>query len=144
MWHMEHGDIPHGLYVLHICDNPICVNPKHLYLGSAADNARDRDSRGRHQTRVLSDAQVVEIRRRAASGSEISFLAEEYRVHSMTIYNICRGKSHRGGRKGKLTNLQKFRMADVYTYGNHTYRSLSLMYHTSFTTIWKVLKSLEK
>lgn len=49
-WAITHGPIPGDLCVLHHCDNPLCCNPGpgHLFLGTQADNAHDRDRKGRH------------------------------------------------------------------------------------------------
>ena len=44
---LTYGSIPTGLYVLHACDNPPCVNPVHLFLGTQLDNVADRDNKGR-------------------------------------------------------------------------------------------------
>jgi hypothetical protein len=42
-----HGSVPNGLCVLHICDNPRCVRVEHLFLGTRADNNKDRTTKGR-------------------------------------------------------------------------------------------------
>jgi hypothetical protein len=71
-YNLYNGSVPTGLYVLHKCDNPNCVNPEHLFLGSQSDNMQDMVSKGRQSvlkgelspTCKLSDAQVIEIRRR--------------------------------------------------------------------------------
>lgn len=46
-WESEAGPIPSGMFVLHRCDNPPCCNPRHLFLGTQADNLRDMWSKGR-------------------------------------------------------------------------------------------------
>lgn len=48
-WELHKGAIPQGLFVLHNCDNPKCVNPEHLRLGTQKDNVQDQFDRGRHR-----------------------------------------------------------------------------------------------
>jgi hypothetical protein len=47
-WFLTHGDLPHDLLVCHRCDNPPCVRPEHLFLGTSKDNNRDRAGKWRH------------------------------------------------------------------------------------------------
>lgn len=70
-WCLAHGSPPGTLEVMHSCDNPPCVNPAHLSLGTAKDNALDSKRKGRrarprgmrHPSCKLTESQVVEIRR---------------------------------------------------------------------------------
>ncbi len=65
------GAIPQGMFVCHRCDNPQCVNPAHLFLGTNTDNVRDMDAKGRrvnnqpkgsaHGSAKLNEAKAAEI-----------------------------------------------------------------------------------
>lgn len=78
-----------GMQICHTCDNPACINPRHLFLGSASDNARDRDDKGRRDTRrgqiskKLTESQVREIRN--LTHMTCRELAERYKVHPNSI-----------------------------------------------------------
>jgi hypothetical protein len=82
--------IPEGEVVRHRCDNPACINPKHLVLGSQYDNVRDMMRRHRHISGFakLNPDKVVEIRERMALGALQYEVAVDYRVTERTVQNI--------------------------------------------------------
>lgn len=89
------GPIPHGMFVLHACDNPPCVNPAHLRAASNAENVRDRSLRARQARGAtiglakLSEAQVREIRALlAAGGMSQRAIAARFGVSQYQVYAI--------------------------------------------------------
>lgn len=100
-YEIHHGPIPPKMCVRHTCDNPPCVNPAHLVLGTRVDNNRDRDERGRqvaplgeaHGMHKLTLEQVHEIRSAAAGGQSKASLARRYGISEGHTYRIVSGDS---------------------------------------------------
>lgn len=96
-WEFANGPVPDGLFVLHACDNPPCVNPSHLFLGTALDNGNDaaakgRSPRGERNGRAkLTESEVEEIRRIYASGGVLQkTIAAKYGVTQSHISTVVR------------------------------------------------------
>src|SRR3990167_4175742 len=110
-WELTHGPIPKSMCVLHHCDNPPCVRPDHLFLGTKGDNLRDMTRKGRHWCKTrpelikrgenkpqhkLTEAQVREIRTRHIPNIVGSpQLAREYGVDHKLILAIVNRKAWR-------------------------------------------------
>lgn len=88
------GTIPAGMKVLHRCDTPACVNPDHLFLGTHADNSKDKVSKGRHAVgerfphAKLTAALVLEIRDLFSQGVPKTELADRYGVGVNAISRV--------------------------------------------------------
>jgi hypothetical protein len=82
--------------VLHKCDNKKCVNPEHLYAGDRWQNARDASERNRLPTGLancqtkLTEVQVIEIKRRVASGESMLSVSRDFPVSYPAIRQIIR------------------------------------------------------
>jgi hypothetical protein len=109
-WILHNGAIPKGLFVLHECDNPPCVNPRHLKLGTHGQNCADMVARGRscvgdrqwqrkyphlrkrgsrHHNSKLIEEQVLEIRRAYSAREENQYeLAARFGVSQVLIGKI--------------------------------------------------------
>lgn len=116
---MANGAIPDGMLVLHNCpsgDNPRCVNPRHLWLGTQQQNVRDMDAKGRrargdrsgsrlhperlprgenHTRAKLTEDAIRAIRRRAAQGESQTALSREFAVSTGRICDIVHVKAWR-------------------------------------------------
>ena len=97
-WQLHNGPVPDGLCVLHICDNPPCVRPDQLFLGTKLDNARDREAKGRgrqpkgeaHHNAKLTQEAVLAIRARRAQGEFCRIIAADYNVTTGLVSQIAR------------------------------------------------------
>lgn len=97
-WELHNGEIPNGLHVLHRCDNPRCVRPDHLFLGTNADNMADKVSKRRHRTpngegngsAKLTTEAVFQIRSQYESGLSQSNIAAAFGVSQTLVSAIVR------------------------------------------------------
>jgi len=98
------GQIPPGLLVCHKCDNPPCVRPDHLFLGTAKDNNIDMFQKGRanklkgsaHWKTSLTEKQVLEIRQKYKPRKYSSYrLGVEYGISQQTAHLIATKKTWR-------------------------------------------------
>lgn len=109
-WTLLRGPIPAGMMVCHKCDNGLCVNPNHLFLGTAKDNAADMRNKGRagdqrftrppkfkrrtHCTLTLDDARAIR-REYAQGGISLAQIGEQYSLSRSMICRVVKGDRYK-------------------------------------------------
>ena len=99
-WELHYGPIPDGLVVMHTCDNPPCVNPAHLRIGTIGDNNRDRSNKGRgrenrqsgtdNPNAKLQESDVREIIAALREGETQMAIASRFGVKQPQVSRIAR------------------------------------------------------
>lgn len=106
MYFIKKGPIPYGMNVCHKCDNPDCVNPGHLFLGTQKENVTDMIKKGRYYcgvpnrgedcpASILRKEEVLEIRRLSKLGIRQREIATKFNIKQANISNIVTRKSWR-------------------------------------------------
>jgi hypothetical protein len=98
-WTLHHGQIPDGMSICHHCDNPPCVRPDHLFVGTHGDNCRDKISKGREAhvrgsengQAKLTEAEVLQIRALAPTMLQQQ-IADKFGISRKQIWAIVHRK----------------------------------------------------
>jgi hypothetical protein len=98
-WELHNGPVPKGLFVCHSCDNPPCVNPQHLFVGTALDNNMDKAQKGRASrgeqrwNARLTPRGVQKIRSLHRRGIDKTAIAQSMGLGRTTVHAVLEGRT---------------------------------------------------
>lgn len=163
-YELFHGEAPGKGFVCHTCDNKLCVNPAHLYLGTPATNLADALERGRFPIgedagqAKLSEEQVKDVFTLWNNGKTQEEIADLYGVSGTTIHAIIAGRNwkhvprprlrqpprvHVWGSKhpnSKLTDDKVREIRRLHAAGGYTFAALARRYGVSLSLVSKIVK----
>lgn len=148
------GEDPGERDVLHRCDNPPCVRPSHLFLGTHAENMADAVSKSRMPgRRSLTDAEVAELRALYREGLSGRALAVRFGISQQQANRLASGASRVEGAvvpawrtagyatpHSKLTVTQEQDVRDAYAAGGTSLRKLAARYGVSMAVVQRILR----
>jgi len=127
-WRVYNGEIPDGIFVCHKCDNPKCINPEHLFLGTALDNTTDMDKKGRctrasgndHYKATLNINTVSEIKKDIINGFTKAEIMAKYHIGDSKYSEIRKGRSWKNvlpmiPKKDKSKKVKRYSLEDMET-----------------------------
>lgn len=155
------GPVPNGMLVCHRCDTPSCINPKHLFLGTSADNVHDMVAKGRgvnprgeeHVQARITNADVAEMRRLRQTGMSYGAIGKQFGMCPAAASDVIVGRRWGHLKSGldlpriaslrlKLNDDTLAEIAGALDRGE-TQRSVAARYHVSqgsisrATTAWR-------
>lgn len=151
MWSALYGTLPSHIYVCHRCDNPLCINPEHLFAGTAKDNNTDRAKKGRsfrpkgqlNPMSKFSDEKIAEIMRRYKDGERGADLAKEIGCSYGSIIAWARKSGLRVGVSGARNGRSVLSESSIIEIrerlkSGESQMSISRAYGVSGHSIWRI------